>query len=492
MDQELPARGPAEAPSGPPVADASPSGAFLLSNARALEGPTPGAPTADGPNPDGPNPDGPNPDGPRSDASPPEAPAGLGRYGRRALSVGIVALLVLAVIDRIAGPVGRYVLGPSQPLSMTGELRPPARGAAFAPTANQWATLKIRPVIYHLFQPAAEADGKIILDEVTPVFSPYSGRVTRLIAHDGDIVRQGDPLFAVQAMELVQAQNDLITAVSGLRTARAQLNLAQTNEQRQHALYQVRGAALRDWQQAQVDLATAQGGLNGASIALAAVRNRLRILGRSDAETAATEATADPLTVNGDTVVRAPIGGTVVQRELGLGQNIASTSAGATSPVFTIGDMSELWMVGYAREADAPDLHPGQQMEVHVPAYPGRVFSGRLNYVAASLDAANHRLTLRARVQNPDGALKPEMMAQLRILTGPAVSAPAVPARAVVYEGALARVWVADPAAKTLELRLIKPGLARDGMVEVLAGLKVGESVVSAGSVFIDRGVAAD
>jgi cobalt-zinc-cadmium efflux system membrane fusion protein len=72
------------------------------------------------------------------------------------------------------------------------------------------------------------------------------------------------------------------------------------------------------------------------------------------------------------------------------------------------------------------------------------------------------------------------------------VSAPAVPARAVVYEGALARVWVADPAAKTLELRLIKPGLTRDGMVEVLAGLKVGESVVSAGSVFIDRGVAAD
>ena len=373
---------------------------------------------------------------------------------------------------------------------------PPAQpeAAAFKATDRQWATLKIQTVEDRVFQPVADSDGKIALDDdlVTPVFSPYSGRVTRLMARAGDTVRRGDPLFAVQATELAQAQNDLISAVAGLRTAKAQLNLAQTNEKRQHALYLAQGAAQKDWQQAQVDLATAQGGMSSAEIALAAVRSRLRILGKSDADIAAIEATPDLLTLGADTVVPAPIDGTVVQRQVGLGQNIISASAGATSPVFMIGDISKVWMVANAREDDAPYLHKGDPVEVRVLAFPGRVFKGRLNYVAASIDPTTHRLPVRAEVENPNEELKPEMLARFRIVTGADVADPAVPADAVVYEGNTAHVWVADEAKKTLEIRPIKPGRSDGGMIEVLAGLRPGEKVVTSGAVFIDRAAAGD
>jgi cobalt-zinc-cadmium efflux system membrane fusion protein len=291
---------------------------------------------------------------------------------------------------------------------------------------------------------------------------------------------------------LAQAQNDLIAAAAGLKTAKAQLNLAETNEKRQHALYLAQGAALKDWQQAQVDLATAQGGMNSAAIALSSVRNRLRIMGKSDADIAAIEATPDLLTLASDSVVHAPIGGTVVQRQIGLGQNIVSASAGASNPVFMIGDLSKVWMVANVREADAPFLHKGDPVEVRVLAFPNRVFKGRLNYVAASLDATTHRLWVRAEVENPNAELKPEMFASFRIITGADAANPAVPQNAVVYEGDTAHVWVADDRAKTLAIRPFKPGRSRDGVIEVLGGLKAGEKVVTAGAVFIDRASTGD
>src|SRR5271154_3195381 len=196
----------------------------------------------------------------------PETSPALGRRLPRSVQMVLIAVVLgVVVIVFVAGPAVLHMLGLGSPAETT-EAAPQVEGRAFKPTDRQWATLKIQPVKDRVFQNAAESDGKIAINEdlVTPVFSPYTGRVTRLMVKAGDTVKRGDPLFAVQATELAQAQNDLITAVAALKTARAQLNLAETNEKRQHALYQTQGAALKDWQQAQLDLATAQGGLNGA------------------------------------------------------------------------------------------------------------------------------------------------------------------------------------------------------------------------------------
>ena len=367
-----------------------------------------------------------------------------------------------------------------------------AKPGWFRPTPGQWAGLTLAPAGSARFQPAEQADGRIAAndDTTTPVFSPYSGRVTRVFASAGAVVRPGDPLFAIEASEFVQAQNDLIAAAAALSTAEAQTKLAETAEQRAHALVEARGGALKDWQQAQLDLAGARGGERTARIALAAVRNRLRILGKSAAEIARLEHGGAAMPA--ESVVRAPIGGTVLSRQVGVGQYLVSGANGGSSPVFTIGDPATVWLVANVREAEAGAMRVGLPVAVRVPAHPGRVFQARLSYVATAFDPATHRLPVRAEIANPDGALKPEMFARFRIDTAQPVEAVAVPAAAVVREGEAARVWVADPANRTLALRPVETGLDQDGRVEIRSGLAVGETVVVSGALFIDRAASAD
>jgi cobalt-zinc-cadmium efflux system membrane fusion protein len=370
----------------------------------------------------------------------------------------------------------------------TAEVPVAVEPGTFLPSKDQAAGLKIMPVAMVSFHSQRFSDGKIATndDTTTPVFSPYSGRVTRLNAKAGDVVKQGDPLFAIEATEFVQAQNDLIAAASALKTAEAQLKLAQANEKRQHEVYDARGAALKDWLQSQSDLVNAQGSHRTAEIALAAVRNRLRILGKDDAEISAIENAPNTLKLNAEVLVPAPIGGTVIQRQVSVGQYINSAAGGASSPVFAIGNLSSVWLVANVREVDAPAMRVGQRVEVSVLAYRQKTFNAHLTYVGSLVDETSRRVTVRAEVENADGALKPGMFASFRIITSDDSSAPGVPETAVVYEGEAAHVWVARDDGR-IALRSIRVGRTMNGMVEVLDGLKLGEKVVTSGTLFIDR-----
>jgi len=363
----------------------------------------------------------------------------------------------------------------------------PAPGT-FRPTKEQWAGLKVLAVEVKTFRSEQLTDGNIAINEdtTTPVFSPYSGRVTRVIAKLGDKVKSGEPLMAVQASEVVQAQNDLVAALATMNTARSQLRLAEANEKRQHELYLAKSGALKDWLQSQAELTTAQNALRSAEIARAAARNRLRILGKSAAEIAAQENSPNAQQMNPEAVVRAPIAGTVVQRQVGLGQYIASAATGASTPVYSIGNLSTVWLIANVRETDARMVSIGQPVEVRVLAYPGRVFKARLTWIAPAIDVTTRRLPVRAEVENPDGALKPMMFASFSIITGGEVAAPAVPQSAVIYEGDKARVWVALDDG-SVAARSIAIGRASEGMVEVTQGLAAGEKIVASGTLFIDR-----
>ncbi len=381
---------------------------------------------------------------------------------RQLLAAGIgfaaVAILVLAV------RVGDAMFGNRAAPAAAAALQP----GTFRASPQQMKTLTIAPVGLHGFVSEELTEGKIAAngDRETPVFSPYSGRVTRVIAGLGDTVKAGAPLAVLEASEFVQAQNDLATAA-------AQVKLARITEERKHALLDAKGGSLQDWQ-------TAQNDLTAAETALSAVRNRLSILGKSPVEIAALEAnrTISPLAM-----LSAPIAGVVVDRQVGPGQYV---QAGSATPQFTIADTSSVWLLANVRESDAALVKPGQSVEVHVPAYPNRTFKARLTYVSAVVDAVTHRLPVRAEIGNPDGALKPEMFANFRILIGDASESPAVPASAVIYEGAAAHVWVAAGDG-LLGLRRIRTGRSNDGLIEVLEGLKPGEKVVTQGGLFIDQ-----
>jgi cobalt-zinc-cadmium efflux system membrane fusion protein len=305
------------------------------------------------------------------------------------------------------------------------------------------------------------------------------------MANLGDNVKQGTPLLAIAATEFAQGQNDLRAAVSALDTARSQLNLARANEQRKHGLYDAKAGSLQDWLQSQSDLVTAEDNLRAAETAVGLVRNRLRILDQSDAQIGALESAK---TMNPVAQVVAPIGGTVIDRQVGLGQYV---QANAPNPVYSIGDLSTVWLIANVREPDAPRMRRGAPVEVRVLALPERVFKARLTYVAPSVDPNTHRLTVRAEIPNQDGMLKPEMFATFSISTGVESAAPAVPEEAIIYEADTARVWVVREDG-TLALRQIQTGRVSHGKVEAVAGLTAGEKVVTSGSLFIDRAAKGD
>ena len=92
--------------------------------------------------------------------------------------------------------------------------------------------------------------------------------------------------------------------------------------------------------------------------------------------------------------------------------------SGASNPVFSIGDLSTVWLIANVREDDAPLMRVGETVDVHVTALPGHVFRAKLSYVAPSVDPTTRRLQVRADVPNPDGVLKPQMFASFTIQTG--------------------------------------------------------------------------
>ncbi|MBV8684594.1 MAG: efflux RND transporter periplasmic adaptor subunit [Caulobacteraceae bacterium] len=398
----------------------------------------------------------------------PAAPAGGMPPTRQWVILAIVAGVALALF-LLAPAVGR-LFAPKPP--------PPAPApppGTFQATAQEWSTLGFAKTQLMDFVPSDTTEGKISVDETrtTAVFSPYTGRITRVMAQVGDHVRAGQPLFAVNAAEFVQAQSDLLTAGAQVRLTKAAL-------ERQQALLKVNGAALKDVQQAQNDYATAMANLEAA-------RNRLRVLGMSAAQVAATEAGAGARGIAPDTVVVSPITGVITQRSVGPGQNLASLSNnGGGTPAFTVSDLSRVWLVGDLRELDAPLAHVGELADVRVGALPGRVFRARVDFVSPIVDPTTRRVTVRASIANPGRDLLPDMYATFDLITGPIHQALGVPTDAVIYEGDTARVWVARPN-RVLGLRTIKTGQTHDGMVEVVSGLQAGEVVVTSGSLFIDR-----
>ena len=411
-----------------------------------------------------------------------------GRWPRRTADpLRILFLVVLVAAGLTAWAIRSFGSGPA-----AAPAAPPVAPGAFRPTDEQWKALTFAAVRPAAFPEEEETEGQIATaDDVTvPVFPPFSGQVDQVFVQAGDRVRKGQPLASVRASELAQAQADLGAAGANLAGARAQLATSEANATRQQALLAAQGAAVRDVQQATSDLASARAAVVSDETAVTAVKNRLRILGYDDAQI---DAMANHPA--GDTgavaMVRAPIAGTVVQRQVGPGQYLNSTANGATTPLFTVSDVSKVWLVANVREEDAGRVKVGDPVRVRVVALPGRTFDAKLSYVAPAIDPGTRRLPVRAVLPSPGGLLKPGMFADFSIVSATGETSPAVPVSAVVYDGAQARVWVVQPD-RSLALRPIVAGRTRDGLVEALQGVTPGEQVVTAGALFIDRAAKSD
>ncbi len=392
---------------------------------------------------------------------------------RRALPVGrqlrvlVIVAVLAAVLLLLWMLVGRKTAGS-------------AAASGPAPTAGQvklsreqLATLGTATVKVATFHDAVITDGQIAVnaDTSTQVFSPYSGRVVRVMAGIGDRVRGGAPLVSLDASENLEAQSALITALS-------QARLERLIETRRHAAYDSHGGSLQDWQQAQADLTAAEA-------ALAAARGRLRVLGSSDAQIQTLEAAG---AVNPTATIDSPITGVVTDRQIGPGQVV---QAGSSTAIFTVADLSTVWLLCAVRDSDAAAVAPGQVILIHVQALPGHDYRAIVQSVGAEVDAATHRVVVRATVPNTDGRLKPAMLVNSEIITSADTQAAGVPEAAIVREGDQAHVWVVR-ADGVLQERAIRTGRTSGALTEIRQGLAAGERIVISGSLFIDTAAQPD
>ncbi len=348
-----------------------------------------------------------------------------------------------------------------------------------------WSTFATQKVEARIFREQIITEGRLAIDEnsAVPVISPYAGRTTRVPVIAGDIVRRGQPLFFMLANDMVSTQNEFVAAISNLDKAVAQLRLAEINEKRQSDLFAGRAAPQRDVDQARADLENARADHRAAVTGLEALENRLRLFGKTDAEIARFRADRR---INPEIAIPAPADGTVVSRRVSPGQFLS----GGGEPVFVIDDLDTLWLNIFVREEDAPRVRRGAQVEFRIIALRNQAFAARLDFISASIDATSKRLLVRATVDNPQGVLKQLMFASVAIQVGQALTAPAVPRNALIYEGPIARVWIAHPD-KTAELRRVTPGITDGDQVQIVEGVRVGEEVVVRGALFIDQMTAA-
>jgi membrane fusion protein, heavy metal efflux system len=349
-------------------------------------------------------------------------------------------------------------------------------------TADQMHQLEIAKVEAMVFRAEKQAIGQIAFNEdaSTLVLTPFSGRVTRLIAKIGDAVKRGDPLFEIDSPEVVQAQTDLIAAVQGRDKSRSQLALAKRTFDRQAGLFAAKATSQRELEQANTDHTAAETDVRTAEGVLNAARNRLRVLGRSDAEVARLE---NERLINPLIAITSPIDGTVIARKVGPGQYVRSDSG---EPLYSIADLSIMWLKANVPENDIAFVRTGQEIEVRVLAVPDRVFKARIGAIGAASDATTRRVVVRSEIANPDGALKSEMFATFKIVTGNGEPEAAVPVEAAIRDGDLAFVWV-ERGPTLLERRKVKLGIEQNGRLQIREGLQPGERVVVRGAIFVDN-----
>jgi cobalt-zinc-cadmium efflux system membrane fusion protein len=401
----------------------------------------------------------------------------------------IAALAILAVAGGALGAAHYFDLSaPGKAAEAKVNPKPGAEAGRgeLALTDEQRRQIRSEEVQSVAFQPVLSAIGQIAYNEdlSTPVPSPYSGRVVRVVAKLGDDVRRGMPLYDIESPDIVQAQIDFLTATGALAKAKNAFELARRVASRQEDLHRAGAVAAKEHEQAQSELRSAEAELRAQTGAYIGARERLRLLGRDDAEIQRLELErrTDALVV-----VRAPIGGTVTLRKAVPGQWVRQDNA---DPLFAVSDLSTMWLVAKVPETEIGRIRLGQSVEAELPAYPGERFAARVSYIGPAVDPATHRVVVRAEIGNPGGRLKPEMFANFRIKLSEPEVAPAVPVAAIVRDIDAAAVWVEQGDGR-YAMRKVKLGLQQDGLVHILQGLQPGDKVVTRGAVFLSNALIA-
>ena len=288
--------------------------------------------------------------------------------------------------------------------------------------------------------------GTVQVDErrLYTVAPRFEGWIRQLYVNaTGHTVKRGEPLLEVYSPELVSAQQEYLIALGGLRALR------ESDAQIQAGMQQLAAAALqrlRNWEVPEDEL------------------QRLQQEGQA----------RQLLTL------RAPVTGVVLEKAAVQGMRFMPGEA-----LYRIADLASLWVLADVFEQDLGLVHPGQKVNVTVNAYPGKVFSGKVDFIYPVMNPQTRTARIHIDLPNPNGLLKPAMYASVELAVGQGALMVTIPTSAVINSGARQLVLI-DKGEGRYEPRPVKLGVQGDDYVQVLEGIKAGEPVVVSANFLID------
>jgi cobalt-zinc-cadmium efflux system membrane fusion protein len=290
------------------------------------------------------------------------------------------------------------------------------------------------------------------------------GRVVDVFADLGDEVQKGQKLALLDSIELGKA-------ISEYFTTKIKLEVCKVHFERETRLWEKRITSEKDMLDAKATYLQAQAEFEAAE-------GKLHLLGLTDEEIAELKPQAHATVTF---PILSPFNGTVVEKHVALGE-----MTDPATRLFTVADLSVLWIILDIYEKDLPKIRLGQPVGVVVSAYPAEEFKGKIAYISDVVEEKTRTLKVRVDIENLDKRLKPGMFATAKISTGPrdAVERLVVPHTAVESYGGKQVVFVAL-GDYTFKMEEVKTGEEFDGYVEVLEGLKEGVEVVSKGAFYL-------
>lgn len=293
---------------------------------------------------------------------------------------------------------------------------------------------------------------------VTPL---VGGRVTRVHAELGQSVRAGQPLAEVFSPEVAEAETRFVSA-------RAELDAHERELQRTEKLVEIGSASRQELERLHAEH-------TAKLTALESARSRLQLLGLSATDVSNLGPGKD---VDAVATVPAPIAGVVTERMANMGLNVETTTK-----LFTVVDLSTVWVVANAYEKDFDRVHVGEPAIVTTKAFPDAPLKGRVSYIDPQVNAETRTAKVRVEVPNPRQELRLGMFADVSIEAAGGGTLPLVPRTAVQNVSDRTVVYVADTKqpGRFVE-REVRLGDRTGNDVAILSGVQAGETIVADGS----------
>jgi len=328
------------------------------------------------------------------------------------------------------------------------------------------AGIIVQPVTRSEFRTIRDFPGTVEPNEhaLAEITTLVRGRVIDVYADLGREVKGGTLLALLYSSELGMAQSAYLKAT-------AKLNVAERAFRRAELLLKEKVIGVAELQRREGEMLSLRAELREA-------RDRLLILGLTDEDLRNLDRNH---TIRSHVPVVAPFDGRIIARNLTKGEVVETTEK-----LFVVADLTDVWVTAVIPEKDIPYIRPdqtgtGQSVEVHVAAYPGQAFQGRITYVGDVLDPVTRTMRLRLELPNPERKLKPAMYATVRVYSEPEANALLIPESAVQRDRDRQFVFVErEPA--IFEARDVKLGSSNGREIKVLDGLLEGESIVTNGA----------